>query len=170
MPIPWRSTPDAFAQVLHRHGVDTDAVTDVEAAWRAFCEFLHIEIDGLDPTPDADADGFIVQWGRYTWTDNRPTLSFTRQLAIAEDSDPNDSDWQPAYWQIDLQMCFEDEPELAGLDNLEIQDTGLTFDPIGPQRTTALAEVRNEMGRYPQLRAAWHAAPTGSTLSFVHVG
>jgi hypothetical protein len=27
---------------------------------------LQAEVDGIDPDPGADADGFIVQWGRYS--------------------------------------------------------------------------------------------------------
>lgn len=166
MPVAWQSSLDEFGRVLRRHGVAADAVTDIETAWQAFCEFLEVEVDGIDPS--LDADGFIIQWGRYTWTDRRPSLSFTRQLAITDDSEA-DPDRDPAYWQIDLQMCFADKPELAGIDNLEVQDTGFAFDPIGPQRNTALAEARNEMERYAQLRAAWHATPTGSSLTFERV-
>jgi hypothetical protein len=152
--IPWRSSPEAFARILRRHGVDPTAVTDVEAAWRAFGEFLQVEIDGIDTTPDSDADGFIVQWGRYSWNDKRPSLSFTRQLAVAGSGD------DPELWQIDLVMCFDD---LHGLDSL---NTGFVFDLAGPPLSAALAEVRAEMERYPQLQAVWRMIPVSSDLSF----
>jgi len=165
--IPWRSSPEVFAQILRRHGVDSAAVTDVEAAWRAFGEFLQVEIDGVDRDPDSD--GFIVQWGRYSWNEKRPSLSFTRQLAVAGSGDRDDPDWQLEYWQIDLQMCFDDEPDLLGLDSLNFQDTDFGFDPIGLPRTAALAEARAEMERYPQLRTLWRMTPVSSDLSFDNV-
>src|SRR5688500_18043879 len=108
MPIPWRTSADALAQILRRHGVEPAAVISVESAWLAFTEFLQVEVDGIDPHPDADADGFIVQWGRYSWNDKRLSLSFTRQIAIADGRDQENPDWHPEYWQIDLQMCFDD--------------------------------------------------------------
>lgn len=157
MAISWRDSADAFAELLRRHGVDPGAVTDVEAAWRAFGEFVQVTIDGLDTDPDAD--GFLVQWGRYSWNDDRLSLSFTRQLAV------DDPDQQPEYWQVDLAMCFDDEPDLLGLDALEAQDTGHSFDPVGPQRAAALVEMRADLERHPQLRSAWRATPVTSDLS-----
>jgi hypothetical protein len=82
MPTPWRDSAGTFAEILRRHGVDPEAVTDVEAAWCAFGEFLQVAVDGIDT--DADADGFLVQWGRYSWNDDRLSLSFTRQLAVVD--------------------------------------------------------------------------------------
>ncbi|GIG63494.1 hypothetical protein Lfu02_78660 [Longispora fulva] len=61
MRIPWQHCEDTFGQILHRRGLHADTITDVTAAWDAYCEFLHVDIDGTDPDPDADADGFIVQ-------------------------------------------------------------------------------------------------------------
>ncbi|HTJ33825.1 MAG TPA: hypothetical protein VL738_11395 [Dactylosporangium sp.] len=172
MPVQWQLSADIFAQTLRRHGVDPGAVLDVEAAWRAFGEFLQVDFDGLDPDPDAD--GFIVQWGRYNWNGERLALSFTRQLAVLDDEDdpdpddpdPDDTDRPQALWQIHLELRFADEPDLVGLDGLETQDTGFAFDPIGPERAAALAAARTEMERHPQLRAIWRATPVSSTLSF----
>jgi hypothetical protein len=48
MPIPWRSSAEVFAQILRRHGVDPNAVANIETAWRAFGEFLQVEVDGID--------------------------------------------------------------------------------------------------------------------------
>jgi hypothetical protein len=43
------------------------------------------------------------------------------------------------------------------------------FDPVGSPRTAALAEMRTEMERYPQLQAVWRAIPLDSALSFEDV-
>ncbi|MFC7551027.1 hypothetical protein, partial [Plantactinospora sp. GCM10030261] len=67
MGVPWRRSVDEFTRILRQHGQEPAAVTDVAAAWRAFREFLDVEIEGLVPDLDADVDGFIVQWGRYSW-------------------------------------------------------------------------------------------------------
>jgi hypothetical protein len=86
-------------------------------------------------------------------------------VAVTDDAGHDDPTGQPDYWQIDLQMCFDDAPALLGLDRLAIQDTGFSFAPIGPERTVALARARTAMERYPQLRAALRATPVSSTLS-----
>ncbi|RZU74354.1 hypothetical protein EV384_2808 [Micromonospora kangleipakensis] len=166
MHIPWRTTADVFAQILRRHGVDQDGVTDVEAAWGAFAEFLQLDIDGLDQTPDSDADGFIIQWGRRSWSDNRLILTFTRQLAIADVGDHDDPYWQPELWQLDLEMAFDDEADLIGLDSLDVHDTGFKFAPTGPLRAAALADTWAKAQRHAPVRAAWIATPASSGLSF----
>ena len=161
--MPWPSSVDVFGQVLRRHGVDPDAVADVGAAWAAFEEFLQIEVDGTVSPEDEDGDGFIVQWGRWSWNDNRPSLSFTRQLGIPDADDPHG---QPSYWQIDLAMTFEDEPDLAGIDELNESDTGFSFTPIGPERAAELTELRtHDLGLYPQLQAIWNSRPIKTKLT-----
>ncbi|MFG2108837.1 hypothetical protein [Micromonospora chersina] len=155
-----------FAQILRRHGVEQDSVTDVDAAWGAFAEFLHLDIDGLDSAPDSDADGFIVQWGRRSWSDNRLILTFTRQLAIAEVGDHADPYCQPQLWQLSLAMVFDDEADLIGLDRLNVEDTGFRFAPIGPLRAAALVDTWAEMQLHAPIRAAWIATPASSGLSF----
>ncbi|OKI46374.1 hypothetical protein [Micromonospora sp. CB01531] len=166
MHIPWRTSVDVFAQILRRHGVEQDSVTDVEAAWVGFTEFLQLDIDGIDSTPDSDADGFIIQWGRRSWSDNRLILTFTRQLAIADVGDHDDPYWQPELWQLDFEMAFDDEPDLIGLDNLDVHDTGFRFPPTGPLRTAALADTWAETQRHAPVRAAWIATPASSGLFF----
>ncbi|WP_433116893.1 hypothetical protein [Micromonospora sp. CA-246542] len=163
---PWRTSPDVFAQILRRHGFEPESVTDVEAAWCAFVEFMQVEIDGVDPTPDSDADGFIVQWGRYSWNEGRPSLTFTRQLAIADIGDRDDPHWQPELWQIDLEMVFDDEADLIGLDQIDAHDTGFRFPPVGPLRAAALTDARAQAHRYAPVRSAWIAVPASSGLSF----
>ncbi|MEV6366354.1 hypothetical protein AB0L86_05610 [Micromonospora musae] len=166
MHIHWRTSVDVIAQILRRHGVEQDSVTDVEAAWGAFAEFLQLDIDGLDPTPDSDADGFIIQWGRRSWSDNRLILTFTRQLAIADIGDHDERYWQPGLWQLDLELAFDDEADLIGLDRLDVQDTGFRFPPVGPLRAAALTDTWAETRRHAPVRAAWIATPASSTLSF----
>ncbi|MEU3930613.1 hypothetical protein AB0E85_00910 [Streptomyces sp. NPDC029044] len=89
MPIPWRSSADAFAQILRQRGVEPDAVRDVGAAWEAFGEFLQVEIAGIEG-PENDGDGFIVEWGRWDWNDDQPALSFGRQVAVTEPDERDD--------------------------------------------------------------------------------
>jgi hypothetical protein len=166
MPIAWRSSAETLAGTLRRHGVDANGVADVEAAWQGFSEFLQIEIGGLDPEPDSDADGFIVQWGRYSWNERRPSLTFTRQLAVVSDErNEHDPRSQAKLWQIDLEMRFHDEPELVGIEALPRQDTGFSFAPIGLHRQAALAEMRLIAAQYLQVEAAWRAAPVTSELT-----
>jgi hypothetical protein len=114
------------------------------------------------------ADGFVVQWGRYSWNRHLPSLSFTRQLAVVEDADQTNH-WQPDLWQLDLALVFEDEPDLMGLDTLELQDTGFSFTPVGPDRVTELAELPVAIHQYPPLLAAWNATPVETRLSFGQV-
>jgi len=78
----WRDSPEVLARLLREHGQDPSHVTSVEASWQAFRSFLASPVDGLEPDPQRDADGFIVQWGRYVWDDMRPSLTFTRQMAV----------------------------------------------------------------------------------------
>lgn len=69
----WKNSPETFALILRRHGLDPDAVDGVARAWSAFQEFVQVEIDGIEPAED-DGDGFIVQWGRWGWNDSRTGL------------------------------------------------------------------------------------------------
>jgi hypothetical protein len=158
MPLSWRAAPEVFSEALRRHGQQPGAVTDVEAAWRAFGEFLQTGFDGL--ADDADADGFIVQWGRYSWNGGRISLSFTRQFTVAEGH---------ALWQVELKLCFGDEPELLGIERLEAADTGFCFDPVGPKRIAGIIGALTEVRRYPQLRATWRATPVSSDLTLTRV-
>lgn len=80
MGIAWRESPEVLVGLLRRHGLAPDRVDNVDVAWKAFCEFLAQPVDGLEPGPDSDADGFVVQWGRDSWHDRLPSLSFTRQI------------------------------------------------------------------------------------------
>lgn len=165
MPVPWRSSTEVFGEYLTSHDLDTADVIDVDAAWHAFSEFLQVEIDGVDPDSDSDADGFIVQWGRFSWNAHRPSLTFTRQLAIVGVDDRDGRCADPEYWHVSLEMRFNDGPDLTGIEALPEQDTGFNFAPIGPHRRAALAEVRTDTERYSQLQAAWRTKPTDSELT-----
>ncbi|WP_067567462.1 hypothetical protein [Nocardia acidivorans] len=168
MPIAWRAAAESFEQFLRKHGVGSAAVTDVEAAWRAFVEFSQTEIGGVAPA-DEDGDGFIVQWGRYSWDNNRLNLTLTRQLAVVDPTErieADDPDWQHL-WQVELTMAFADEPALLALEpDLDAHDTGFRFDPIGPLRAAALAEVRDQAQRQALVEAMLTATPVHSELTF----
>jgi hypothetical protein len=148
-----------------RNGQDPHNVNDVEAAWTAFVDFLQTEIDGIDQTPDSDADGFIVQWGRCSWNDGLLSLSFTRQVAIVADGDPSDPDPQPEYWQTDLTLCFSDSETLVGIAAPDQSNTGFRFDDIGPGRERELVAMRATMRAYPLVEALWPTPPVRSRLS-----
>lgn len=156
--MPWRRSADEFTRILRKHGQEPPAVTDVAAAWRAFREFLDVEIEGLVPGPDVD--GFIVQWGRYSWHGGRQCVSFTRQLAVPSCS----GDPRPDYWQVDLTLVFDDAAGLAVLEGDHQSDTGFYFRPVGPHRDDAVAEA----GRHLQLDAPT-VRPAHSKLSFDRV-
>jgi hypothetical protein len=163
MTVAWQSGTDVFGRLLRERGLDPHAVTDVEAAWAAFVDFVQTPVDGLVAGDDCDADGFIVQWGRWSWNDKRPALCFTRQFAVP---DPDDPGGQPSYWQVELEMLFHDEANLEGLDELNESNTGFSFDPIGSARGAEVAALREHyLGLYPQLRALWRATPAESRLS-----
>ncbi|WP_327248445.1 hypothetical protein [Streptomyces sp. NBC_01320] len=153
-----------FALILRRHGLDPDAVDDVARAWSAFQEFVQEQIDGIEPAED-DGDGFIVQWGRWSWNDDRPALAFTRQLAVSDEGDQDDEFWQPQHWNVELELFFADAPAWADLGDMAWTNSmGFDFDPIGPERAAALAQIATLIESLPQVSAMWRATPVGSAL------
>jgi hypothetical protein len=165
MGVAWQDAREVLARLLRDHGQEPDQVTSVEAAWQAFRSFLATPVDGLEPGPDSDADGFIVQWGRYAWNDRRPSLTFTRQMAVDVKATWTESDWyQPELWQLNCEMVFDDVPELAGVDQLGMQDTGFDFSPPGPEQDHALREVERMIQQHPALQAMWASTPVRSSL------
>lgn len=167
----WRDSPEVLARLLREHGQDPSQVTSVEAAWQAFRSFLASPVDGLEPDPQRDADGFIVQWGRYVWDDVRPSLTFTRQMAVNVRATWTESDWyQPEYWQVNLELIFDDAPALADIDQLEVTSTGFDFSPPGPEQDRAFREVGWEIRQYPTLQALWVSTPVHSSLSLENAG
>jgi hypothetical protein len=161
--IAWRDSPEVLVGRLRQHGLAADRVDNVDMAWKAFCEFLAQPVDGLEPEPDSDADGFIVQWGRYSWHDRLPSLSFTRQFAVDVRGTWTETDWyQPEYSQVSLHLVFPDAPTFADLDQLNVQDTGFDFSPPGPERDRAISEAEWEIRHYPTLQALWASTPSGA--------
>ena len=166
MGVWWRDSPEVLARLLREHGQDPERVTDVEAAWQAFRSFLACPVNGLEPDPDSDADGFIVQWGRYSWNDKRPSLTFTRHFAVDVRATWPESDWyQPEHWQVNLDLVFDDAPALADIDQLGTADTGFDFSPPGPEQDHAFREVEWEIQQYPTLQALWASIPAHSSLN-----
>jgi hypothetical protein len=160
--VGWRDSAEVLAGLLREHGQDPGRVASVEAAWQAFRSFLARPIDGLEPDPDSEADGFIVQWGRYGWNGRQPSLVFTRQMAVDVRATWTESDWyQPELWQLNLELIFDEAPELATLTN---SDTGFDFSPPGPARDRVIREVELEIRQHPTLRALWASTPARSSL------
>jgi hypothetical protein len=164
--IAWRDSPQELAGLLRRHGMDPDRVDNVQAAWEAFCDFLAVPVDGLEQDPDSDVDGFIVQWGRYSWHHKLPSLNFTRQFAVDARTFWTGTAWyQPEYWQLGLDLVFPDVPALADLDQLNVHNTGFDFSPIGPERDHAITEAEWELRQYPTLQALWTSTPLRSAVT-----
>lgn len=158
-----------FARILRQRGLEPDAVGDVDAAWDAFGEFLQIEVEGIEP-PENDGDGFIVEWGRWDWNDDQPSLSFGRLLAVGDGGDRDAPDRQPEYWKVELELVFAEDPAWADLDGLGHQDTGFDHREIGAPRIAALREMRRFIESYPPLAAMWRTAPTHSGLALDRAG
>ncbi|MEU6236965.1 hypothetical protein [Kitasatospora sp. NPDC047058] len=153
-----------FALILRRHGLDPDAVDDVARAWSAFQEFVQERIDGIVPAED-DGDGFIVQWGRWSWNDDRPALVFTRQFAVHDERDQDGGFSQPQRWNVELELFFGDAPAWADLGDMAWRDSmGFDFDPIGRERAEALSRIATFVETLPQVSAMWRAVPVGSAL------
>jgi hypothetical protein len=163
--IPWRESADVLRDLLRQDGLDSDRVASPAAAWRVFLAFLAVDVAGLESAPDADADGFSVSWGRYSWNDNLPSLSFERHLAVDVSATWTETDWyQPQYWRVGLTMVFPDQAALADLDRLNTSDSGIYYERRGPERDAVLAEVLWEFEQYPTLRALWASTPQRSTV------
>jgi hypothetical protein len=109
MPISWRSSRDAFEQILPRHRLDPEAIDDVERAWASFGEILQLEIDGIEEA---------AEWGTWSWNEELPAITFGRLLTVKDydSSDRTDPYWQPQYWRIDLEIYFAPHPNLASVE------------------------------------------------------
>jgi hypothetical protein len=166
MGVGWRDSREVLAGLLHEQSQDPDRLTDVEATWRVFRSFLALPIDGLEPDPGSDADGFIVQWGRYSWNDRRPSLSFTRQMAVDVRATWMEPDWyQPEVWHLELKLVFEDSPALVDLGQLGVRNTGFNFSPPGPEQDRVFGRIGRQIQQYPALQALWASTPMHSSLN-----
>ncbi|MFI5531235.1 hypothetical protein ACIA8O_22160 [Kitasatospora sp. NPDC051853] len=147
-----------FAGILRAHGLDPEGVGEVGRAWDAFREFVQVPLGGL---VEDDGDGFIVQWGRWSWHDGRPSLGFSRQLGLWEDGEVE-------LWSVELTLFFDEDPAWAGLGNGD-GGTGFRFDPVGDGRGAALDGIAASVGTVPEVAALWRAAPVGSALGVERV-
>lgn len=161
----WRDSANVLRDMLRQQGLDPNRVESAESAWQVFRAFLALDIDGLETAPDADADGFTVSWGRYSWNDGLPSLSFSRHLAVDVSADWTETEWyQPEYWRVSLDMVFPDQPALADLDQLNTQDSGIYYERPGPAMDNALREALWEFEQSPTLQALWASTPLRSTI------
>ncbi|MEU4150079.1 hypothetical protein [Streptomyces sp. NPDC026659] len=168
MSIPWRSSTAVFEQMLGRHGVVAGART-MEAAWAAFAEFLQVPVEGIEG-PEDDGDGFIVEWGVWDWTGNRPALTLGRLLAVNEIGDRRDPYWQPQYWKVEFQACFAEDPAWASLYISGGGDSGFDHAAIGRPRADALAATRRFIDQDPLLSVMWRSAPTDIDVTLHRAG
>ncbi|MBT8225896.1 MAG: hypothetical protein HKP61_03065 [Dactylosporangium sp.] len=107
-----------------------------------------------------------MQWGRCFSNRALASLPLTRQLAIAETCDRDDPDGQSEFWQLDLQMSFDDRSDPIDFASLRTVNTDFCFDQIGSQRAAALLTIRSDLDQQPLLRRMWHMVPTSSELTF----
>ncbi|MGW3327612.1 hypothetical protein [Streptomyces virginiae] len=168
MSISWRSSAAAFEQILGRHGVGMGACT-MEAAWAAFEAFPQVPIEVVEGSED-DGDSFIVEWGGWDRTGNRPAMFFGRLPAVDEGGDRQDPYGQPQYWKVEFQACFAEAPAWADLNISGGGNSG--FDPaaIGEPRADALAATRRFIDQAPLLGAMRRSAPIDIEVTLDRAG
>jgi hypothetical protein len=154
--VDWRASPDLLASILRQHGQEPDTVTDTMAAWAAFAEFAQTKVTGIDTRPGFDSDGFILQWGRWSWNDRRPSMSFTRQVAVPCTDDQFDGFVE--LWQIELVLFYEDS---AVLGSHSEQSTGFYFPNGEEEWQTALMVAQD----FPPFQVVAKTAPVISSLT-----
>ncbi|MEO3815258.1 hypothetical protein ABGB21_01350 [Plantactinospora sp. B24E8] len=163
MLVLWPDSADVLRNLLRDHGLDPNRVESPESAWRVFRAFLAVEIDGLKPEPDGNADRFAVSWGRYSWNDELPTLAFKRYLTVCA-APPA---WRhPEEWRLDLHMVFPDLPAFADVGQLNTQSSGVYHRRPGSAMDDVVREALWEVERYPALQAIWTTTPLRSSISF----
>ena len=155
MGFAWQDSAAVLGDLLRGRGQDPDAVTSTAEAWAAFEEFLRTDVEGIcRPAEEYDTDGFIVGWGPRS-------LTLTRQLAIAgKPEDMADEFWQPEYWQVALELVYDDVADLR--DEYEAE-TGFYFFDSADDVRDGLADVR---GTCTPLREAMALTPVSSSLTF----
>ncbi|MEU4540274.1 hypothetical protein AB0G15_36085 [Streptosporangium sp. NPDC023825] len=154
--VDWRASLHLLASILRQHGQAPGAITDTRAAWAAFAEFAQTKVIGIDTQPDSDSDGFILQWGRRSWHDHRPSMSFTRQVAVPYAGGHFDDFVE--LWQIELVLFYEDSGMFSS--HLD-QDTSFYFPNDDEEWQAALAEAQD----FPPFQAVAKIAPVSSSLT-----
>ncbi|MFJ6408167.1 hypothetical protein ACIQK9_21870 [Streptomyces hydrogenans] len=167
MSIPWRFSAEVFEQILDRHGVAAGACT-MEAAWAAFAEFMQIPVEGIE-SPEDDGDGFIVEWGVWEWSGNRPALSLGRLLAVNEYSGLDASYRHLQYWKVEFQACFAEDSAWADL-HLRGGDSSYDHAAIGEPRADALTATRRSIDQDPLLSAMWQSHPIDIEVTLDRAG
>jgi hypothetical protein len=153
--VDWQAGPNLLASILRRHGQALDAMTDTITVWTAFAEFAQTKLAGIDARPDSDADGFILQWGRWSWNNNRPSMSFIRQVAVPCEGDQSGDCVE--LWQIELVLFYEDSVMLSSHSD---QTMGFYF----PKHDEEWKAVLIRAGDFPPLLAVATMAPVGSSM------
>jgi hypothetical protein len=159
-----------LAGLLRRDGLDPDGVQSVSAAWQAFAEFLLLPVDGLESAENG-GDGFMVQWGRFSWNDRLPSLAFTREFAVDVRDTWAEQEWyQPEIWQVTLDMVFLDTPRLADLGQSDSGHTIMNYSAPGPDRGRAIRAVEQQLAQYPAVQVAWASSPVRSRVTLDDAG
>ncbi|MER6370358.1 hypothetical protein ABT255_18580 [Streptomyces mirabilis] len=153
---------DVFARILRQRAVEPESVRDVDAAWDAFGEFLQVEVEGIERLEN-DGDGFIVEWGRWGWNDDQPSMSFGRLLAVNGADDRDAPDRQPEYWKVELQLVFGEDPAWAALDSLGHQDTGSTTTRSACPGLSRWERCAGSSSLTPSWRPCGEPSPFGAT-------
>ncbi|GAB4052428.1 hypothetical protein [Catellatospora paridis] len=167
MLVLWPDAAEVLRDMLRDQGSDPHCVESPEAAWRVFWAFLAIDIDGLEPKQAGLEDGFEVSWGRPSWSDGLPSLSFCRHLSVdASAAWPAPTGYAPERWKLSLDMVFRDQAAFADVGELNTQGSGVYHGRRGPAMADALREVLWEVEHLPTLQALWRSTPLWSTVSF----
>ena len=101
----------------------------------------------------------------------RPSLTFTRQLAVDVRATWTEPDWyQPKYWQVNLMLVFDDAPALADVGKLGGVNSGFNFRPPGLAQDHAFRDVERKIQQYPALRALWAGTPATTSVTTHQAG
>ncbi|MFG2113757.1 hypothetical protein ACGFRB_14180 [Streptomyces sp. NPDC048718] len=163
MTFPWKTGAAAFERILDRHTAAPGGGV-MAAAWAAFEEFAQVPVEGLAGLEDDgdDKDGFIVEWGAWSWNGYRPALTLGRQLTVEGDGHPDDLQ----LWMVEFQAVFAENPAWAGLLGSDGGgDTGFDFAPLGSPRAEALADTRRFIDGHPVLSVMWRSTPVETGVS-----
>jgi hypothetical protein len=159
--VSWRRAADELELALIEHGVDSEGVIDVHAAWAAFRVFAQVPFTGLDLRSEGRADGVVVHWGRYYWERFPYNAGFARQLVVRKTAGVAGVRRRVIWW-VELELSLRDSQELTILADERELGTGLRFEPVGLLRELALDEIE----RFGQVQALLRARPVLSQIHF----